>query len=350
MDHFSVKYQGMAETIQKEQKLSERLGDLASRLMACNAKAVLIGSLRDKGYPGKMYQLSSKVGSRQIDVYRMSQGLMKACDAYRSYELQVLQQAEDIVTAKNGFSKKTAKQVKNKVNSYEKQVEKNRFVEEKTFSSVLYEGTVGQWIENWKNCKVAVSSGDALVGDLINYASENYLGKLKEMGVPDPILEEMEFGLKRINDFVDTSSDLILGIVDITNPEARKNGILAFISEMTGGTDLEGIDKFAEEWMDTMAPGSESREAYDAMMKQVSISFDNGHYLEAASIFVTRRAQIFNQQVSETVENTIGGWADDFVKDVSKEITGEEMTLVDAMNGGESLLNDFAEWLNGMRR
>lgn len=354
MDRFSVNYQGMEETIQIEQQLSNRLSDLASRLASCNVKALAIGSLRNKGYHGKIYQISSKVGNRQSDVYRMSQGLMKVCDTYRACELQVLQQAEEIVTTKNGFSKKMVKQVKSTVDSYEKQVEKNRFVAEKTFGSILYDGTVGQWKESWINCKEAVSSLKEIRKDIGEYWSENFYGFLEEQGVDGMALGSvkliMDKTVGKLDGFLDTSENIILGVVDFRNPESLKEGVVSAISDMAGDTSLEGIDKVLEGTLDTLMPGSDVRMEYESMTAKVQEAFESGNYLEGAAMYLTGSVKVFGQGIADTGANVVGGWVDSLIKDTSQFVTGEEATLVDALNGGESLLNDFAGWLNGMRR
>lgn len=353
MDRFSVNYQGMAEAVQTEQQLSERLSDLASRLASCNAKALAIGSLRDKGYHRKIYQISSSVGNRQSDVYRMSQGLMKVCDAYRSYELQVLQQAEEIITVKNGFSRKMTRQVKSTVKSYEKQVEKNRFVEEKTFGSLLYDGTVGQWKENWVNCKEAVLGIKELRKDIGEYWAENFYGFLEEHGVDGVALGGVKFVMDKtvgaLDSFLDSSENIVLGVVDIPNPESVKDGVVTVFSGMTKDTSLEGIDKVMEGTLETLMPGSEVRMEYESMTAKVKEAFESGNYLKGAEMYLTGSAKVFGQGIADAGANVAGKWADDFVKDASQLLTGEEATLVEALNGGESLLNDFAGWMYGMR-
>lgn len=350
MDYFSVVYQGMSDTIKKEEQLSNRLSDLASRLNACWAKAGLIGSLRNKGYVGKIYDLASGVGNRQTELYRMSQGLMKACDAYREYELQVLRQAEDVITAKNGFSKKMVKKAKKAASAYENKVEKNRYIKGQTFGSFLYDNTVAVWKENWKGCKEAVYAFQEIRKDMGEHFLVNVYGWLEEQGVDGAVLGTVKKHLDTLAGTLDSSLDtyenILLGVVDFQNPEAVKNGLVEIGSAVTGA---EGIDVILYKSLETMMPGSDLRNRYEQVAAQVSESFQNGDYLEGALTYITGNAGVLGQGITDTTANIAGEWAEKMINDASMTLTGEEASLVDALNGGESLLNDFAGWLNGMK-
>ena len=127
MEYFSANFNGMTQVLQKEKALSDRLSQIASELFSCSAKAASMGSLNNKGYAGKIWKAYGNAGNRQVEVYRMSQGLSKVCDAYRNYEAMVLSAA------------------------YAKDAKKHQLAKKNTFGQAVYDGTIGAWKENYEN-------------------------------------------------------------------------------------------------------------------------------------------------------------------------------------------------------
>lgn len=349
MSYFSVDYTVMAQAMQTEEELRKRFDSVLQRLLKCSAKAASIGSLRNKDYHGKIWQVYSGAVRRQSEIYRMYQGLAKSSDTYREYEMKVLSQTGDIMTAKNGFSEKSVKKVKAAVKDYKKYAAAHELAKDKTFGNILYDATVGQWAKSWNDCKDAVKFIKETRDDIGKNWSDNFDFWLKEQGLDGPLLGALVTGknklMKKADNLFSTSEDIILGILDFPDMESFKDGAVSVLSLMTGKTALEGIDEAAGSAFSVLLPESGARQLYDNISGRAAEAFKAGDYLEGIGIYLGGSAESIAVGLGDAAADYIGGQADSFIKKASTLMTGEESGIVDVLNGAESMLNEAAVWL-----
>lgn len=346
MDYFSANFNGMAQVVQKEKALSDRLSQIGAELLSCSAKAASMGSLNNKGYPGKIWNAYGNAGNRQIEVYRMSQGLSKACDAYRNYEARVLQDAAEVMTVKNGFSKTAAKSAKGIAAAYGKDAQKQQLAKKNSFGQAVYDGTIGAWKENLDNASKIVELVKNTRKDIGDNWSKGIDYWLEEQGLQGPALgvyKTIKNKLfEEVDDFLSLREDIVQAVVNFPDLKSLKEGTVAVVGEITGDGPLKGLDKALDSSLDVLSPESDTMKQYQETYAEAQEAFSEGNYLEGASLLAGGSVDAMVNGIQESGSNFLGGWMDDKIKEVSTLATGAESTFVDAVNETEGLVQQYA--------
>lgn len=346
MEYFSANFNGMTQVLQKEKALSDRLSQIASELFSCSAKAASMGSLNNKGYAGKIWKAYGNAGNRQVEVYRMSQGLSKVCDAYRNYEAMVLQDAAEIMTVKHGFSKGAVKKAKGMSAAYAKDAKKHQLAKKNTFGQAVYDGTIGAWKENYENGAKSLELVKKTRKDIGENWSKSIDYWLEELGLEGPALGIYKTIKNKIFDKVDGFLSLredILGVAfHFTDLKSLKEGAVAVLGEMTGDGPLEGVDKVLDSTLDVLSPESDTMQQYQEINTKAQDAFDKGNYMEGVSLLAGGSIEALANGTMEAGSNFLGEMLDSNIKEVSTLITGEESSFVDVVNEAESLVHKYA--------
>ena len=148
MDHFSVLYQGLENTLQEEGKIYRIVDEQCGELFKIMNTVSLQPTLWGHGYTDKLWEAYSRISTISSYVGRMQNGLGKVFDKYMEYEQKVLSEAEEVMTVRNGFSKGSAKAAGEAAREHAEFEEKNQKASG-GWKDALYEGTVGSWKKNW---------------------------------------------------------------------------------------------------------------------------------------------------------------------------------------------------------
>ena len=94
MDHFSVLYQGLENTLQEEGKIYRIVDEQCGELFKIMNTVSLQPTLWGHGYTDKLWEAYSRISTISSYVGRMQNGLGKVFDKYMEYEQKVLSEAE----------------------------------------------------------------------------------------------------------------------------------------------------------------------------------------------------------------------------------------------------------------
>ena len=254
MDYFSVKFNALEEAMQKEMTVNSMLSEECDNLMRILATVGVQPSLKGHGYVDKLWTAYNHVSTIASQVVRMNNGLEKVFDKYMEFEQKVINQADEIMTTKNGFSKSSVKAADKAVDSYADFREKN----EKKDSAwdVLYDGTIGSWKDNAGQYGDLLDDFEQWKEEGLDPTIDNGYDWLEEKGVPKEIIDWAKKKTDSFSDKVDHLVDIQQGVLNPGDWDYTHDGVNAFLDEV--GIDDEFTDYLVDASFDTFNPDNSS--------------------------------------------------------------------------------------------
>lgn len=326
MDYFSVNYQGLESIRQQEEKIYQILDGICEELFLIKSNVDVQPTLWGHGYGGKLWEAYSRTVTISSHVNRMRTGLGKVSDKYMEYEQKVLTEAEGIITVKNGFSKKAVKTAKAASDQHEKFFEKNQ-KNTATWKDVVYDATVGSWKENWGQMLTITKRGKTWAKEGWTVLRENGYEELENSDLPPFVKGLIKAGVGKLEGFASDTADILEGILDFTNEEAVKKGILGVVSILDpfelGGEDV------VESVFDMTAEDSSLMQRMDEIQQRTGEALQDGNYLEAAVTFFGGGAETLIKGTTEVVTDWATAQVDGKLGKATLWTLGEAYTLED---------------------
>lgn len=333
MAEFKVNYAQLQTAIEAEEKAMRIVSQCADDLMAGVASVAAVGaSIGNLGYGKKVWKAYSSACTHQGNLYTLSQTLRRVHDTYMQCENQVLANADEDISVKNGFSKTAVKKTEKAVQKQQNFSDKNVQNVEKTWKDAIFEGTIGGWIENYKQMGTILdewkdfreNAGDAL--------SESGYGFLEKAGLPDSIIGGIRYAEEKLTGIYESYESVFDATLHLDDPKAAMKGVVSYISLLDPtGKKLEltkPLKNFGKVWDKGVDVLSENSERMITLLNQLEECVREGDFAGAA---VTVGSGVV--EVGKMGTEVGARWLESYVdSSVLKEITwasGDILTLED---------------------
>ena len=369
MDHFSVLYQGLENTLQEEGKIYRIVDEQCGELFKIMNTVSLQPTLWGHGYTDKLWEAYSRISTISSYVGRMQNGLGKVFDKYMEYEQKVLSEAEEVMTVRNGFSKGSAKAAGEAAREHAEFEEKNQKASG-GWKHALYEGTVGSWKKNWGQTLAILEGARDTAGEGYTVLRDNFYEKLEDSDLPPFVIGGIKKVIGKAEGTVSGYADIVQGILDFTDPESREDAFLAVVG-MLDPTDL-GAEDAVESVFDITADDSPLMQRLDEVQQRTADAVREGNYLEAAATFFGGGFEALAEGTAEVGMDWITAQVDGKLGSATELVLGEKIELEDIgeiiadhtgvnpgtivadigsdISGGiSSALDGFADWLGGIK-
>lgn len=239
MADFSVDYDGIQNVIAEQERMAKVFSQNADHLFKIMNSVGWNPSLSKKGYTKKLWSAYSNIANRQGNIGILSSALSKINDTYLNCENKVIQEMEDEIITENGFSKQSTKIADKAEKKSKKTVKKE--TQKKTFKERFDESFEESTKGSAKQVSKIINGSQDIRENAGKAAAENFLGWLKDEGVPETLVDKIREKGGEINNLITNYEDVVYGVLNCNSVEGRYRGSSGLVS-------LFGFDPETGRW------------------------------------------------------------------------------------------------------